>query len=354
MKLLARYLGGAVLGATLLAAAILVAIMSFIQFVGELGHVGQHEYGLTQAFAYVVMSVPRRAVELLPMSCLLGSLIGLGNLASHGELTAMRAGGASLPRIVAAVVLIGALLMALSVALGEFVLPDAQRQAQQFRAAALGKGFAAGTRYGFWGRNGNTYINVRQVLPDAVLEDVYLYDFDERRRLLSSIHARTAVYSEGRWVLQNAVMTRMAGERVLRERARTLEWETALDPQVLKIVEVQPGTLPVWTLRNHIRYLETNGQESGAYRIAFWSKVANPLSALAMLLLALPFVFGPLRSVSVGQRILIGVSIGIGFHILNQGFLYMGRVYELGPALTALTPTVAALAIGAHALRRVR
>jgi lipopolysaccharide export system permease protein len=73
-----------------------------------------------------------------------------------------------------------------------------------------------------------------------------------------------------------------------------------------------------------------------------------------MLLLALPFVFGPLRSVSIGYRILTGTLLGIAFHLINQTIGFMGLVYHLPPLLSAFLPALLLLATVVVLLRRVR
>jgi lipopolysaccharide export system permease protein len=86
----------------------------------------------------------------------------------------------------------------------------------------------------------------------------------------------------------------------------------------------------------------------------FWDHLARPVALLLMLMLSLPFVFGPLRSSSTGQRMLVGMLIGIGFYVFNSMFMQTGVVFGLNPLVTAWLPTLLLGAISFVAVRRIK
>jgi len=137
MSLLARYIGRTVLLNTLLVLLVLVALSALFSFIRELDDVGKGDYSVKTALIYIFLRIPGIAYELFPSSVLLGSLLGLGAMASHSELTVMRSSGISIGQIAGSVALIGLLLMGLVALLGEFVMPPSERQAQELRTAAL-------------------------------------------------------------------------------------------------------------------------------------------------------------------------------------------------------------------------
>jgi len=100
-------------------------------------------------------------------------------------------------------------------------------------------------------------------------------------------------------------------------------------------------------------FLKANDIESRVYVQAFWTKMMAPISVVTMVLLAVPFIFGPLRSVGSGHRIMIGTLVGIGFYILGQIGNYVGLIYEFNPLLTATTPTLAFFGVALIMLRRI-
>ena len=99
MSLLARYIGRTVFLNTLLVLLVLVSISSLFSFIGELDDVGKGDYTVKTALIYILLGMPGIAYELFPSSVLLGSLLGLGAMASHSELTVMRSAGISIGQL---------------------------------------------------------------------------------------------------------------------------------------------------------------------------------------------------------------------------------------------------------------
>jgi len=353
MRILDRYIGLAVLGGTLLVLGVLLALFSFVFFISEKEYIGQANYGLIEALQFVLMMLPRMAYQLLPLAALLGSLVGLGMLASHNELLVMRAAGISLQRIVVAVMKAGVLLMLLAVLLSEFVVSQSEQAARDMRAAALSTQVAHRTSDGFWTRSDNSYINVHTVLSDGRLAGVHIYEFDNQQRLRRITQARQARFENNRWQLRNIIRTEFQEDRVLSRRISQVSWDTLLDPQVLDVVAVKPQSLSATGLFRYINYLQGNGLDAARYEMELWVKVILPLATAVMVFLAVPFVFGSLRSVGIGQRIMSGALIGIAFYLLNQIFNYVGLAYQLSPLLSAILPTLLFFGLALWLMRRL-
>ena len=126
-----------------------------------------------------------------------------------------------------------------------------------------------------------------------------------------------------------------------------------MNHDVIEVISIKPKSLSAWGLYKYVNYLKENELNSSSYEMVLWSKIILPFSTGVMVFLSIPFVFGSLRSVGVGQRILIGTLIGIGFYIINQMFSYVGLVYKVNPALSAILPTVVFFALGIRMLRRI-
>lgn len=353
MRVLDVYIGKAVIGGAFLVMCVLLALFVFIEFIGELDKVGRGDYGPWEAFRYVLLSVPRLSYELMPMAALLGSLIGLGVLAGNNELIVMRAAGISHARITWAALKAGLLLLLFAVWVGEWVVADAEQSAVNLRAGALAGGGALRTVDGFWTRDATDFINVRSVQPGGRLVGVYIYEFDDARELRRISSARSATYDRGQWHLEQVRRSVIGRDGVTTEQLPSLTWRSQLRPDLLDIVAVRPASLSVSGLYKYIRYLRQNGLSSGRYEVEFWNKLALPFATCAMVFAALPFVFGSLRSVSVGQRMLIGVLVGIGFYLFNQTVGYVGLVYDFNPLLSAVLPTALLLAMAAYMMRRI-
>ncbi|MDR9436315.1 MAG: LPS export ABC transporter permease LptG [Thiohalophilus sp.] len=353
MKLLERYIGQAVIIGVFSVLAVLVALFALIGFVDELDQIGRGSYTLWHALLYTLLNVPRQMYEIFPMATLLGTMLGLGMLANNRELVVMRTAGLSLTRIVWAIMKTAAMLILLAMVIGEVIAPPVYEYSNQKRLELMGAKISLNTQYGLWARDGETYINVRRVDSQAKLRGIHLYTFDGQR-LQTLMRAKSARYEGEQWLLKNVTRYDIDDEALQKQKVDELLWHTLLDPALINVVSVDPDTLPVWKLYNYIDYLRENGLDSGQYELAMWGKAVMPFTLAAMVLLAVPFVFGAQRHTGIGQQIMIGFLIGIVFYIGNRLAGQMGLVYEFPPALAAALPT--ALVIGASLLwfRRLR
>ena len=352
MRLLDRYVGRWVLGGTLLALAVLLALVTVLGLMDQLEDVGKGDYTLPAMLQYLVLTTPRRAYELLPVAVLLGTLLGLGVLASHSELTVIRSAGVSTWRIGGSALRAAALPVVAGVLVGELVAPPADDLAEARRSIAIQSQVALKTRTGFWVRDGRRFVNLREVLPDRRLAGVYVYDFDDGRRLRAATRAERARPEGEGWVLEGVRESRVSPGSVERREETERPWDVSLATDLVGLAVVRADRASSADLRRYVRFLRENGQDPSLYELALWVRSSMPLTAAAMVLLAVPFVFGPLRSVGVGQRVLAGALLGVAFHIVSQATAQLGLVYGLPPPLGALGPTVLVLATGLWLTRR--
>jgi lipopolysaccharide export system permease protein len=354
MKTLTRYIAGEVIKGSLIASLILLAMVNFFTFADELGDLGKGDYGIKEIFVVLALTSPRDFYELMPSGALVGSLVTLGALANNRELIAMQAAGASRARIVGAVLLGGIILILVSAGIGEYVAPAAERSARTLKATALKKQVASRTRYGFWVRDGNVFINIRQIERQESLGNINIYELDDTQKLRLASHAARAVYDGKQWRLKKIRETRFGDEEVTAERKEEADWSSILAPDLLNAFVIQPENLPAVELAHYIDYLRENGQQSLSVELAFWGRIVNPMLTLIMLLVAVPFVLTARRGVGVGQRIVVGVVIGLGFYLFDKMFGHFGLIYEMNPLFAAFFPAGLVLSGALVGLVRMR
>ncbi len=353
MHILDRYLGNTVVTSTLLVAMILLTLFFFIDFVEQLGDVGKGNYGLTQALQYALLIQARHFYELFPVAALLGTLLGLGWLASNNELIAIRSAGVSLAQITLSVLKMGAVMILAAMLVGELLAPYSEQYAQSQRSIALSDRITLKTNYGFWTRDGQSFINIRTILPGDRLGDISIHEFDKNYNLRVTTHAERAQYENDKWHLEGIVQTHVADQGVTTRRIERAAWESLLSPDIINLVAIKPDKLSVWELYKYIGYLRDNRQSAARYELAFWGKLVAPFATAVMMFLAVPFTFGALRAGAMGQRLLIGSLVGLGFHLINQTFAQVGLVYGLNPLFTAAFPVVLFFALAVVLMRRV-
>lgn len=342
MNVLNRYIGREVIKGTTISVLVLLSLLSFFSFTDELGDLNKGDYHLSQIFKYLALMAPRNFYELMPSAALIGSLFTLGAMANHQELVAMRASGAAISSIIWAVLRAGLLLAAVAMLVGEFVAPRAEQEAQMFRAAAQQKQVAMRTENGFWLRDRNTYINIRQFGSLDQLSDINLYEMDAEHHLARAIHADGARYDKaGRWHLVGIHHSEFHADSVKVTDTETAAWESILDPALLSVVVVNPENLSMYDLFRYIVHMRNNNQNTQPYELAFWGRLITPLSTLVMLFAAVPFVLNVRARVGVGQRVVLGTVIGLGFNLLDKIVSHLGLIYDLNPLLAAGFPTAA-------------
>lgn len=354
MKILDRYIGAAVLKYSTLVMLVLLALFVFITFTDELRKTGQGSYGTWQAAEFAVLTIPNMMYQLFPATALIGSLLGLGILANNSELTVMRAAGVSVRAITWSVIKVGLLMVITLALIGELVAPRADRYAETERSLAMSERIALKTARGLWIREGDSFVNIREIFAGGRVGAVVIFDFDAAHRLHRVTRAKEAVYrGNDQWLLTALDITNIEGGTVSTRYRDEDVRPSLLSPNLLKAVAISPDAMSAWSLYKYIRYLDANGLDASRYRQAFWSRLVAPLGAGIMVLLAIPFVFGSLRNASVGHRILIGAILGISFHILSQIFGYVGLVYHLSPILAAFLPPLLFATIAIWMMKKI-
>ncbi|NKC16920.1 MAG: LPS export ABC transporter permease LptG [Gammaproteobacteria bacterium] len=338
--LLDRYVGVQVIAGTMLALALLLAVFSFIDFIEDLDSVGQGSYTVGGAIEHSLLTMPTRAFALFPPAALIGTLLGLGVLAANRELVAMRAAGVSQQRIALSVMKSGAILVIFAVILGELVSPNTEQIAQSKRNDAMSKEQALRTAYGFWVRDKNSFINIRNISKNDDLENVYIYEFDSQRRLRTSTHAKRASHSGENWLLMDIVQSEVSKAGVRPRELARAQWKSRLLPDLVTTVVVKPESLSIWGLVKYIQYLQENGLAASRFEVALLNKFVFPLATAVMIYLAVAIIMARNSPLAIGQRIVIGALVGIGFHIAHNTSIRLGLVYELSPLVTALVPTI--------------
>jgi lipopolysaccharide export system permease protein len=359
MNILTKYIVIEILKASLVSILVLLTLYNLFTFADEMGDLGKGGggYGLGHIVQYLLLTTPGAMYELMPSAALLASLVVLGSMANSHELVAMRVATFSLMAIVKAVVLAGVILIIISTCISEFVVPVAERTAQVMKAQAQKKEVLlhSNSRYGFWLRDENTFINVRQMPGNGELADISLYELDEQRSVRIVKHAKRATYVKpNHWLLKDVVQTQITEGKTIASKFKQLDWKTGMDPGFLDVVVVRSETLSLVDLYTYIQFLKGNGQKSKPFELAFWSRLADPLVIVMMLLVAVPIVIKAHREMSIGFRILLGTVFGVGFHLFDKIIGHVGLVYGYEPMLMGLLPSMAISIVAVSVISKLR
>lgn len=351
MKIIDRYLGKTILHTTLLVLFLLMGLSVFITLIRELNNIGAGNYHLLGVLGYVLLDLPQQLYAFFPIACLLGVLLGLGLLASNSELIILRTSGLSVGRVAWGVLKTTLLLLVVATLIGEGVAPFAEHTAESYKALLISRGQTLKTNQGVWVRDGQDFLYIRSVIGGNYLEGVSRYQFDNQHRLVKVSFAEKGFYESGRWVMQGVVESQINLTAVKTQQLSLSYWLLTINPNLLHITQVEPSEMSLKQLYDYLKYLRGNNLSTSNYMLAFWQRLLQPLATLVMVWLAVPFVFGPLRSATMGLRIIAGAVVGFSFYLLNQFFGPFIVVYQLPPAIAAMLP-IAIFALAAYGFQR--
>ena len=243
--------------------------------------------------------------------------------------------------------------------IGEQVAPPLEQYARQLKAFAKSADGTVATGDAAWVKEGDRIVSAAEQTSDNMFGGLYVYvlsqDPDGRQHLVSFGHADSAtLIAPRRWQLENLARSVLSPDGVVAEHMRRVEVTSDINPQFLGIAVVEPSSLPVRGLQRYLRHLRANSLDTRAYEVALWARLARTVSVILVCVLAVPFVFGSLRSAGTGARLLLGVGIGVLFLLISRMLANSGEVYGLDPLIVGAGPTALLGLVALVALARTR
>ena len=377
MSMLDRYIVRTILGAVALVMAVLLVLGALFVFIGQQGDIGVGHYTVADAMWYTLLNLPQQVYELLPITALIGSLIGFGQLARGSEITVIRAAGVSVARLSGTALIAAALLIAFEGVLGEFVAPQLQEAANQQKAFSKYNSVAFGGGTGAWVRDGDLILNVARQSGSQQFVGMQVFELSPRHSVLSIGRAASATAAGNRkWLLGGYTESRFryradapgaqgcAGnpaqcrpppvERVTASAPGSKMLQSNVTAGFLGLAVQDPEQLTLSSLWQLIEYLHANSLDARQYLFAFWSKIARTVAIAFSVLLALPFVLGSMRSAGAGSRVGLGVVIGLAFFLLQRLIDSGAIVFNLDPVILSWLPTALLATVTLLLLARAR
>ena len=309
------------------------------------------DYQVTQALWFVLVTSPSRLYELFPLVVLVGCLTGLGSLANSSELTVIRAAGFSIPSITMRVLQPVLVIMLVVGLLGETVIPMAESYGQAYRSTRSHEDTSSG-RYGFWHKDGNEFIYFGALTPAGDVEGLRRYVMNSQGQPTGMIVAKTGKYTDHQWQLFDVERDIFHTSSIEQQNFDSLIWNTAVTPQLLSTLIVEPNKLSIWGLWKYVSYLTEQKIDASKYELAFWEKALRPVMTAALVLVAMSFIFGPLREVAMGTRIFAGVLVGLVIKMSQNILPSFAMIYNIEPIVIDALPIVICALAGFWLLRR--
>lgn len=356
MRILQRYISRTLMHTIMLVVLLFMGIDVFILLAGQLHSYTAGAYSIIQAINYVLLSLPEQLYQLFPMAAFIGVLMGMGLLDNHHELLVMRSAGISPKQILLMVLRAGIILIIIATIVGELIGPQTQHLARIHSVMTSDNGQALNTSKGLWIKEGPNFLHIKTIYSDKNIAGVSRYEFDNQNRLRVVTYANNAYFYNKLWHLKDIEQSSIneTGTAVQSSHIDNLTWNLAINPHLLQISQIQPDEMNLQQLKDYINFRDANGLTGESYEIAFWHRVFQPIATLVMIFLAVPFIFGPLRSATKGLRALTGVIIGFSYYTLDQMFAPMSEVWQFPPLLAVMLPTLLFGLFGVILMSKVR
>ncbi len=339
MNTLDRYLYRTVLVYALMAMGVLMTLGALFLFISQQSDIGIGNYSAGDAMLFTFLNLPEQAFELLPIGALIGALMGLGNLASGSELVVTRASGVSVWRIAWPVALAGLTLAIMMYGLGEYVAPPMAQFAKREKTTSKLADVSFAGSSSAWVKDGNLILRVQTGEVDQAFGGVSLYELGTNRLLSVKRADRVSVADPGHWRLHNVATTRFSDDKIESEVVPEDTMTSSINPDFLGLAATDPDLLTLRGLWSYIDHQRRNSLGTASYEIGFWSRIARLFAVIVVTLLALPFVFGPLRTTGAGTRTVIGVLLGVVFFLITRTVENGGQLFNVNPVIVGWLPT---------------
>ena len=329
-----------------------------------LGDILRNHIALATVGEYLVNLTPDMLYQITPLAVLIAVLVTFGVLNRNSEIVAMKATGISLYRLVVPVVSIAAILAVSLFLFDQFYLPQANQRQEALRSIIKGRPpqtflhpeqtwiFGeprAGEpgrifHYQFFDPESNQFANLS------------VFEFDPSTFALSRrIFATRASWDSGTgaWRFKDGWQRDIDGPKVseYNEFKQTFFSEIHEDPSYFKEEKKQSQEMNFGQLDRYIGDLRQSGFDTMRLRVELWRKLAYPLIAVVMAVLAIPF------ALSMGRRgsltgIAVAIGVALAYFVFNGFFEALGNVNYLPAALAAWSSDILFGLVGGYLLLR--
>lgn len=354
-----RYIIKSISTGLMLSVSMFLTLTILLDFIKQVNWIGTGDFTIGSAIFYIVLTIPSLIFDYFPVSGVVGLMLGLGALAANSELVVIQSYGISRIKLAGVVILTFIVWLLPLMLVGEYVVPPAKLLAESYRSAKMSSDVGLGLNSGVWLRDGNVIFNATPIgnaydikHDNIEMHDVTVYELDDRLQVIKVSKAQKAKHTDGQWELYGLEVTDFSEFGAKTELIDKQVWPSRIKPEILSITHSRPKYLSIRDILKYKKFKNNSEHVPAKYEIALWSKISYPLLVLAIALSGLPFVFGLLRSGGFGQRLLIGIMLGVILYLMNRMFLNVGEVFHLHPIAVSALPSLAILTFVLSLLNR--
>jgi len=354
MKIRDRYIAKTLLMYSLVVMFVWLSIYSFFNFLSELNSVGALNYTIIEAIKYIVLRIPEVAYDQASAVILLGCLLGMGHLATTGQLLIFRVSGLSILRTSWITVKNALIFIFILIFIGEIFAPELTKFAESERSKALGNYSLTTNQDGFWIRDGDNFINVENNVDGSLFNGITVFEVNKLNQIERIINAESANFDGQSLNLHEtdiySIISNNKFENIDLKERNNYNKSVAFDEDLIESLEKEPKNLSTFTIMKQIQFLTDNKLRAGVFEVELYSRLVKPVSLIAMILLAMLFIFGSNRDATLGRKIFFGVAIGLSFELISRIGGAMALSFDLNPLLSSFAPSLIVIIIATSIL----
>ena len=359
MKIINRFLLKHFLRILLLSCGAFIGIYLLIDFFEKVSDFIDHNAAAGDYLSYLLNSLPVIFVQILPLAILMSVVLTLGTLGRSNEVTAMRACGISLWRIVQPLMLTALALSILLLCLNEFIVPlNAKALNQLLEYKLQGKQRLSYKRNELWYRDQNRIINIQVADPQqSQLRGVTIFTLDQTPKLVRRQEAAQVDFIDNSWKapkLTERLFDTTNGDLLKAETKKNQTLDLNRRPQDFAMQVEQNSTLNFRQLRQKVRKLKQEGIDSTRQQVDMYNRLAAPFTCLIMGFLGVPFALQRGRNSNIALGIGLSLGIGVVYFILQSLVSAFGYSGALPPFLAAWASNIIFLMLGVWLLLSVK
>ena len=354
MKIKDRYIANTLLTYSIVVLLVWLSIYSFFNFLAELNSVGTVNYTILEAFKYIVLQLPEVAYDQVSPVILLGCVLGMGHLATTGQLIILRASGISILKITWLTLKNAIIFLIFLTLIGELVAPTLTTYAENERSNALGQNSLSSSQDGFWIRDGDNFINVENNVDGSLFNGITVIEVNKSNKIERVVESKSAIF-DGQNINMDSTnifsinSTNLFDDIDLKER-NLYKKRVAFDQDLIDSLEKEPKDLTTFTILKQIQFLTDNKLRAEVFEVELYKRLVKPITLVAMILLAMLFIFGSTRDATLGRKIFFGVAIGLSFELISRIGGALALSFDFSPLLSTFVPAIAIMIIATTVL----
>jgi lipopolysaccharide export system permease protein len=357
MKIKDRYIANTLLTYSIVVLLVWLSIYSFFNFLAELNNIGRVNYTILEAFRYIILQLPEVAYEQVSPVILLGCILGMGHLATTGQLIILRASGISILKITWLTLKNAIIFLILITMIGELVAPTLSTYAENERSNALGQNSLSSSQNGFWIRDGDNFINVKNNINGSIFNDITVIEVNnESNKIERVVESKSAIF-DGQNINMDSTnifsinSANLFDDIALKER-NLYKKRVAFDQDLIDSLEKEPKDLTTFTILKQIQFLTDNKLRAEVFKVELYKRLVKPITLVAMILLAMLFIFGSTRDATLGRKIFFGIAIGLSFELISRIGGALALSFDFSPLLSTFVPSIAIMIIAMTVLTK--